>query len=55
MRRREKEKQKKFEQELTHMRDRLKALESCEKELKPWKEREPKIMYYLGVFQEVMQ
>ena len=55
MRRQEKEKQSRFEEELKSLRDRIKALESCERELRPWKEREPKIMYYLGVFQEVMQ
>ena len=30
-------------------------LERCEKELRPWKERESKIKYYLGIFTGVME
>ncbi|KAI9717482.1 MAG: hypothetical protein M1828_007182 [Chrysothrix sp. TS-e1954] len=30
-------------------------LERCEKELRPWKQRESKIKYYLGVFTQVME
>lgn len=40
---------------LSSVKDRVTELEECEKQLRPWKERESKIMYYLGVFKEVMQ
>ena len=34
---------------------RIKELEDAERSLNHWKEREPKIMYYLGVFKETME
>lgn len=45
--------QRKLELELESVKKRTIELEKCEKELKPWKEREDKIKHYLGVFTEV--
>lgn len=42
-----------LETEAIHLRVRVKELEQCEKELKPWKERQTKIEFYLKVFEEV--
>lgn len=41
--------------ELETLKQRVKELERCEQELKPWKERESKIRHYLGVFADVTQ
>lgn len=43
------------QEQLSTSQKRMKDLEDCERQLRPWKERESKIMYYLGVFKEVMQ
>lgn len=40
---------------LASAQQRISELEECERQLRPWKERESKIMYYLGVFKEVVQ
>lgn len=42
-----------LEQEVASLSKRTAELEKCEKELRPWKEREDKIKHYLGVFTEV--
>lgn len=49
----EAEKSRAESQEVEGLRARVHELERCEKELQPWKEREPKIKHYLGIFTEV--
>lgn len=44
-----------LQNQLRSMKERIRELEKCEEELKPWRERQSKIMYYLGVFQEVVR
>ncbi len=44
---------KRLNSQIGILRARVAELEECEKAFKPWKERGPKIKYYLGVFEEV--
>lgn len=44
-----------FETTVELQKGRIRDLEQSEHSLKHWKEREPRIMYYLGVFKEAME